>query len=176
MTLSLATWLTSTALILMGIWCIFCFKSKTCIHYLRSRSVTLTLMVLASGWFLLHVASLGEADFGLYKKQLILGFGTLGMLSVIYVPDFLSVRALAVLGLLIAHSLLQAAFMQAPASKLWLVAFSYAVILISLVFAALPYLLRNVVEFLEKKPHLKTILSAFFIFYGSVLAACAWTY
>ena len=65
-------------------------------------------------------------------------------------PDFLNVRALAGLALLIASLLLDAAYMQDAASRLFLVGFVYLVILLALIFGGAPYLLRDAINWFLK--------------------------
>jgi len=60
------------------------------------------LMGLATIWFLYNVSQESIADFAAYKKHMMIAFGAVGVGACVFVKDFLSVRGLAVLLLLLA--------------------------------------------------------------------------
>lgn len=102
-------------------------------------------------WFLIKVLQLGEADYGQYRNLLFALFGTAGVMAFFVVPDFLAVRGLAVLMLLGANVLLDAAFMQEPLSRLFLVSMVYVWIVGALYVGALPFRLRDGLEWLQDR-------------------------
>jgi hypothetical protein len=69
-----------------------------------SRSVPwgYALMVLGTAWFLFNLSQESISDFAAYKNVLFFGFAAVGIGSCIYVQDFLAVRGLAVVLLLLA--------------------------------------------------------------------------
>ncbi len=143
---------------------------------LRSRPVTLLLMGTAMAWFLYKVTQLGEADFGAYKKPLFLFFFLIGVMSFYYVPDFLAVRGGAILILLLARPLLDAAFLEAPWSRLFMVAMVYVWIVTAIYFGAAPYRLRDFLGWLFQKPPRPRALGGFMAAYGLLLLGAAFTY
>src|SRR5438477_3821824 len=68
----------------------------------RSLPWGYALMILGTGWFLYNLSQESIADFAAYKNILFAGFAAVGIGSCIYVQDFLAVRGLAVLFLLLA--------------------------------------------------------------------------
>src|SRR6267154_309747 len=60
------------------------------------------LMILGTGWFLWNLSQESISDFETYKNVLLAGFAAIGIGSCIYVQDFLAVRGLAVVFLLLA--------------------------------------------------------------------------
>src|SRR5208282_3983147 len=68
----------------------------------RNLPVGVVLMLLGTAWFLWHVNNEPIADFSAYKTPMMAGFAAVGILSCIFVQDFLAVRGLAVLMLLLA--------------------------------------------------------------------------
>jgi len=60
------------------------------------------LMLLGTAWFLLNLSQESISDFAAYKNVLFLGFAAVGIGSCIFVQDFLAVRGLAVVLLLLA--------------------------------------------------------------------------
>ena len=116
----------------------------------RSKTATYILMACAMIWFSFKILNLGPADFGAYKPILLSIFLGISFASFFLVPDFLGVRALAGLALLIASLLLDSAYMQDPASRLFLVSFVYLVILLALILGGAPYLLRDAINWFFK--------------------------
>jgi len=72
----------------------------------RHTSLGVVLMLLATGWFLYIVSNETLADFSEYRTLLLGGFGAVGVLSCIFVQDFLAARGIAVLLLLLARTML----------------------------------------------------------------------
>ena len=68
----------------------------------RSLPWGYALMVLGTGWFLFNLSQESIADFAAWKNVLFLGFTAVGVGSCFYVQDFLAVRGLAVVLLLLA--------------------------------------------------------------------------
>ena len=127
MSLFYATLSTGLFLILCGGTLIFNYNSsqKFLTAFPRSKSATYLLMATAMIWFSLKIYNLPLSEFGEYKTILLAIFLSITFASFYFVPDFLGVRALAGLTLLIADALLDAAFMQDPSTRLFLVSFVY---------------------------------------------------
>jgi hypothetical protein len=68
----------------------------------RSLPIGWFLMLLGTAWFLYIVNCEPIADFTAYKSYMMMGFGAVGVLTCIYVSDFLAVRGLAIVLLLLA--------------------------------------------------------------------------
>ena len=68
----------------------------------RSLPWGCALMLLGTAWFLLNLSHESISDFAAYKNVLFLGFAAVGIGSCIFVQDFLAVRGLAVVLLLLA--------------------------------------------------------------------------
>ena len=141
----------------------------------RSTPAAYILMGAAIVWFLSIVLQLGPADFGQYKKILFLLFLVVGVGSFYFVPDFLAVRGLAALILLIGWKLLMAGYMQAPAS-LPIVCFVYLMVVIALWIGASPFKLRDFFEWLYKSAARPKIFGGLFAGYGLFLAAISFSY
>jgi hypothetical protein len=67
----------------------------------RNLPVGVFLMLLGAAWFLWNVNSEPIADFSTFKPYMLGAFGAIGILSCILVQDFLAVRGLAVVFLLL---------------------------------------------------------------------------
>lgn len=68
----------------------------------RSLPWGIGLMALGTVWFLYNLSQESIADFSVYKPHLMAGFAAVGLGACIFVQDFLAVRGLAVVLLLLA--------------------------------------------------------------------------
>ncbi len=178
MSLFTATLITGLFLILVGgllIWYGVPF-GPVAKKSLRSFPVTLVTMGLAAGWFLYHVAHLGEADFGKYKEFLFIFFLAIAVFAFSHAKDFLAVRGGAVLVMLAAKVLLDAAYMQEPRSRLFMVSFVYLCIIAALYLGTVPYRLRDLFDWLFAHHKRAKLLGYFFGLYGVLLCGVAFAY
>lgn len=178
MTLFQATVGTGIFLLLLGGYYLW-YGAKTAERtkaFPRSKTAAFLLMGTASIWFLYIIMHLGPADFGQYRQLLFLLFLATAVGSFFYVPDFLAVRGLAALALLMSHVLLDAAYMQAPQARLFLVSFVYLVIVLSLYLGANPYCLRDFFNWLYKKELRLRVVGGAIVAYGALLVGVALTY
>ncbi|ADE55151.1 hypothetical protein [Coraliomargarita akajimensis] len=142
----------------------------------RSQVAAYILMGAASAWFLYHVWNLGPADFGQYRKILFAVFAVTAVGSFYFVPDFLAVRGLAGLILLIANELLGAAYLQEPQARLFLVSFVYFAIVVALILGASPYKLRDFFSWLFNNAKRPRLFGSLFAGYGLLLVGISFTY
>ncbi|WP_415909106.1 hypothetical protein [Oleiharenicola sp. Vm1] len=130
-------------------------------------------------WFLFRLSQLGEADLIFFQNPwpVMLAFGALAVLAFVYAPDFLAVRGLCILALLVAEPLLHAAYMEwTHPPRLLMVTAVYVGLALALYLAAAPFRLRDFFEWLFKRPARPRALGAFLIAYGLATAAAAFTY
>ncbi|MGH7951660.1 MAG: hypothetical protein ACREFE_07040 [Limisphaerales bacterium] len=67
----------------------------------RNLSAGIFLMLLGTAWFVWNVNNEPIADFSAFKPYMMIAFAAVGILSCIFVQDFLAVRGLAVVFLLL---------------------------------------------------------------------------
>ena len=178
MSLFTATLVTGAFLILAGI---FLFFNKEATEnalksFPRSKKAMLVLMTLAIAWFSTRIYGLSPSDFGEYKELLLLLFLGIAFASLYFVPDFLGARELAGCILLTADTLLDAAYLQDPSGRLFLVSFVYLMIILSFILGGSPYLLRDAIQWLYKSSLRYKLLAYALGAYGLVLTAAAFTY
>ncbi|MFA5264182.1 MAG: hypothetical protein WC378_10170 [Opitutaceae bacterium] len=143
----------------------------------RSPLATAVFFGGAALWFLFRVWNLSSADFGEYRTALFMGFFAVAALAFIYVPDFLAVRGVAGLLLLVASPLLDSAYMEWDyPQRLLLVSLVYLGIAIALWLGAQPYRMRDFLEWLYRRPARPKQFGAVQLFYGFVLCVTAFTY
>src|SRR6266540_3193726 len=68
----------------------------------RSEPWGYLLVLLGTGWFLWNLEQENIADFAAYKPYMLAGFGLVGVATCVFVRDFLAVRGLAIVLLLLA--------------------------------------------------------------------------
>jgi hypothetical protein len=119
----------------------------------RHRLTGILTMLVGGGWFLWKIAQLGQSDFGDYKVWLFLLFAATLVGSILYVPDFLAVRGVAILALLSANVGLKSAFgLYDIPQRLVLVSVLYAVIVAALTYGIIPFKARDTVNWLYRAP------------------------
>ena len=143
---------------------------------LRSFPVTLLIMSVAGSWFLYNIIRLGVADFGNYKEFLFIFFLGICFFAFFHARDFLAVRGGAVLVMLLAKVLLEAAYMQEPQSRLFMVGFVYLCVITALYLGTAPYRLRDFFDWLFAKDKRAKLLGYLFGLYGIFLCGIAFTY
>ena len=181
MSLFLATFLPGFFLTALGV--LLLLNSPVVISTLKAlpRSPAGALGFFGGGvlWFLFRVANMGDADriIGGSNVPWVIGFAALGVLSIKYVPDFLAVRGLSILMLLVATPLLDAAFMEYDhPQRLLLVTMIFAAVVAALYLAAVPYRLRDFSQWLFAAPGRGRALGAGLLGYGILLNVVAFTY
>ncbi|HSP41588.1 MAG TPA: hypothetical protein VLO11_01850 [Luteolibacter sp.] len=89
------------------------------------------------------------------------------------VRDFLAVRALGVVGLMVASPLLESAFLEDPGTRLLVPVFAYLLLTASMFWVGMPYLFRDAVTWVTAKPARWRIASLAGLAYGAATLACA---
>ena len=118
----------------------------------RSRAAATVLLAIAAVWSFLLVREIDLGEFsGL--RMVMLGAIVVGaVLSWIYVPEFLAVRALGMVLLLAAEPLLESAVLRTEPSRLLVAVVAYGWVIAGLFFVGMPYLLRDAINWLTAAP------------------------
>ena len=106
------------------------------------------LMLVATAWFLYNLSQESIADFAAYKNILFAGFAAVGIGSCIYVQDFLAVRGLAVVLLLLAKLMVDTGRPHLAETPLVLIiqTWAYVLVLAGIWFTISPWRLRDLLE------------------------------
>lgn len=118
----------------------------------RSISTGYLLMGIATLWFLYNLKQEQTADFLAYKNPMMIGFGAVGVLTCIYVTDFLSIRALAVLLMLLAREMLDTARWVDTQWRLVISTWAYVMILAGMWWTIAPWRLRDLLNWANSEP------------------------
>jgi len=115
----------------------------------RNLPVGVVLMLLGTAWFLWNVQQESLADFAAVKPYMMAFFAAVGILSCFFVQDFLAVRGLAVLMLLLAKLMVDTGrphLGQTPwvyVIQIW----AYLLVVAGIWFTITPWRLRDLVNF-----------------------------
>jgi hypothetical protein len=112
----------------------------------RSELWGFILMGLGTVWFLWNLKNESISDFAAYKGIMLLGFGAVGVLTCIFVRDFLAVRGLAVVLLLLAKLMLDAARWNDSEWRLVIAVWAYVWIIAGMWFTISPWRLRDLIQ------------------------------
>jgi hypothetical protein len=120
----------------------------------RNLPAGIGLMLLATAWFAWNVNIEPIADFSAFKPYMIGGFIAVGVLSCVFVQDFLAVRALAVLMLLLAKLMVDTGrphLGQTPwvlVIQIW----AYGFVVLGMWFTVTPWRLRDLIHWATASP------------------------
>ena len=114
----------------------------------RNLPLGVALMLLGTAWFVWNVNIEPIADFSAFKPYMMAGFIAVGVLSCIYVQDFLAVRGLAVVLLLLGKLMVDTGRPHLDESPFVLViqAWAYLLVLAGIWFTVFPWKLRDFIE------------------------------
>jgi hypothetical protein len=106
------------------------------------------LMLLGTGWFLWNLSQESISDFASWKDKLLAAFACIGIATCIFVQDFLAVRGLAVVLLLLAKLMVDTGrpALVSPPWVLVIQIWAYALVVAGLWFTVSPWRLRDLLE------------------------------
>jgi hypothetical protein len=141
------------------------------------------LLALGMAWFWLLVAPDGlgklsalQMDLGEFNKSkplLRLLVPAVVIAVAISIRDFLAVRALGLLGLMLAAPLLESAFLKDPGTRLLIPIFTYAMLTASLYMVGMPYLFRDAVTWVSANRTRWNSFALAGLVYGIATLICA---
>jgi len=115
----------------------------------RNLGAGIFLMLLGTAWFAWNVNNEPIADFSAFKPYMLAGFIAVGVLSCVFIQDFLAVRGLAVVFLLLGKFMVDTGRPHLGESPFVLViqAWAYVLILAGIWFTITPWKLRDFLNF-----------------------------
>ncbi|HZL79059.1 MAG TPA: hypothetical protein VFC17_09410 [Candidatus Limnocylindrales bacterium] len=114
----------------------------------RNLAAGIALMLLGTAWFVWNVNNEPIADFSAFKPYMIAGFVAVGVLSCIFIQDFLAVRGLAVLLLLFGKLLVDTGRPHLGESPfvIFIQAVAYVYVVLGIWFTITPWKLRDFIN------------------------------
>jgi len=115
----------------------------------RNFAAGVVLMLLGTAWFVWNVNGEPIADFSAFKPYMLAGFTAVGVASCIFVRDFLAVRGLAVLFLLLGKLMVDTGRPHLDESSFVLViqVWAYVLIVAGIWLTVTPWKLRDFLNF-----------------------------
>jgi len=141
----------------------------------RSRELGAVLLTVDAVWAFSLVARIDLGEFSTYRPIfltiIVAGF----FLTLVFVEEFLAVRALGMLLLLAAEPLLDAAFLRPEVSRLLLSVLAYAWATLGIFWVGKPYLLRDQIEWISKTETRWRLAALAGVIYGVAVLGAALT-
>src|SRR5213594_2417747 len=141
----------------------------------RSRVAGVVLLTLDLVWTFWLLATIEMGEFSAFRRPLLIALPIGYVLTLRFVEEFLAVRALGILCLLAAEPLLDAAFLRYEASRLLVTVFAYLLIVAGLFWVAIPYVLRDQINWSTRSVFRWRCLHAIALIYGGVILRFAFT-
>jgi hypothetical protein len=143
------------------------------VKFPRNETLGVVLVVIGFAWTLFVWTNMDLGEFFKAERivQLLLVAGCIGV--IVYVKEFLAVRATGFLMILAAAPLLEAAFLKDPTSRLLLVLFAYVIALKGMFWVGMPYLMRDQIRWVLAKASRYRIGAIAGLAYGAAIAVCA---
>jgi len=114
----------------------------------RNLPLGVALMLLGTAWFTWNVSGESVSDFASFKPAMMAGFVAVGILSCIFIQDFLAVRGLAVVLLLLAKLMVDTGRPHlAQTHWVWVIqAWAYLLVVAGIWFTVTPWKVRDLVN------------------------------
>ena len=141
----------------------------------RSRVVGFALLTIDLVWSLWLLVTMEMGEFSSFRRPLLIMLPIGFFLVLRFGDEFLAVRALGILFLLGAEPLLDAAFFRTEPSRLLVTVFAYLLIVVGLFWVAMPYLLRDQINWSARTPGRWLLTHGLAFLYGAAILACAVT-
>jgi len=141
----------------------------------RSHMAGVFLLTICLVWTFWLLATIQMGEFSAFRRPLLIALPIGYGLVLRFVGEFLAVRALGILCLLAAEPLLDAAFLRYETSRLLLTVLAYLLILAGLFWVAIPYVLRDQINWTARSAFRWRCLHAIALIYGCVILTFAFT-
>ena len=141
----------------------------------RSLSCGVVLMLFGTLWFVTCLNQESIADFADYKPYLLAGFAAVGIACCFFVQDFLAVRGLAVVALLLAKLMVDKARWAETDWRLVVVTWAYLLVAAGIWFTIYPWHLRDLLNWATASEKRVRIGSAVRLAFGLVVAVLGFT-
>src|SRR5262249_25036515 len=141
----------------------------------RSHVAGVLLLTICLVWTFWLLATIQMGEFSSFRRPLLIALPIGYGLVLRFVGEFLPVPALRILCLLAAEPLLDAAFLRYETSRLVVTVFAYLLILAGLFWVAIPYLLRDQINWSTRSVFRWRSLHVIALIYGCVILSLAFT-
>ncbi|HUA38575.1 MAG TPA: hypothetical protein VMA35_09315 [Candidatus Sulfopaludibacter sp.] len=114
----------------------------------RNLPLGVALMLLGTAWFVWNVHNESVSDFASFKPAMMAGFVAVGVLSCVFIQDFLAVRGLAVVALLLAKLMVDTGRPHLGQTHwVWVMqTWAYVLVVAGIWFTVTPWKLRDLIN------------------------------
>ena len=140
-------------------------------NFPRNREAGVVLSLVAGAWFFFLVQKMDLGDFDPWRNTVLIGTPIAAALAIVFIPDFLAVRALGACALRAAEPLLESAFLRDEKVRLLLVVLTYAWVLLGMFWVGMPYTLRDQIGWVSASEKRWRAAAFAGLAYGALLVA-----
>jgi hypothetical protein len=152
-------------------------KSKDwLVKFPRSKPLGIALLVVDALWAFWLVTTTDLGEFSWVRGYLQFGVPIAVVLMLMFVDEFLAVRALGMFALLAAEPMLSAAFLRPETSRLLLVILAYVWLTLGLFWVGMPYVLRDQITWITRTARRFQVAAVAGAVYALALLVCAITW
>jgi len=141
----------------------------------RSRTAGIVILAIDLVWSFWLVSTMEMGEFSAFRRPFLVILPVGFFLTLRFVDEFLAVRALGILALLVAEPMLDAAFFRYEPGRLVLTVFAYVLVVLGLTWVMVPYKLRDQINWFSKTSARWRGINVFGFVYGVALIALALT-
>lgn len=141
----------------------------------RYTPIGYVLMIMATAWFLANLAQETVSDFVSFKPALFALFGAVGIGACLFVKDFLAIRALAVLMMLLAKSMVDSARWVETEWRLIITLWAYVWVLAGIWFTISPWRLRDIINWATANEKRTRLLCGLRLAFGVLVVVLGFT-
>jgi hypothetical protein len=131
------------------------------------------LLTVDAAWAFFAMKNVDMQEFYYLRRWVLMALPVMYVLILLYVKEFLAVRALGALMLLAAGPVLASAFLQPQQTRLLLPVLAYAWIFAGFFFVGMPYVMRDGIHWLLARENRLKIAIGSGVVYGAALLALA---
>ena len=131
------------------------------------------LMALNFFWVFVIWTEMDLGEFFTIERPIQVVIVVAGISVVLFVTEFLAVRAVGMFLILLAAPILDSAFLKMPDTRLLLVLLAYVGAVAGIFFVGMPYLLRDAIAWVSSKTARWKVASLAGAVYGALLLVCA---
>jgi hypothetical protein len=142
----------------------------------RSRTAGIVILAIDLIWSFWLVSTMEMGEFSAFRRPFLVILPVGFFLTLRFVDEFLAVRALGILALLVAEPMLDAAFFRYETSRLVLTFLAYVLVVLGLTWVMVPYKLRDQINWFSKTTARWRGVNVFGFVYGVALIALALTH
>ncbi|HEY2712517.1 MAG TPA: hypothetical protein VGI60_08390 [Chthoniobacterales bacterium] len=162
-----------TILILLSLLAFFSPVQNVLPHFPRSKVSGVVLLTIDLIWSFWLLATMEMGEFSNFRRPLLIALPVGFILVLQFVNEFLAVRALGILCLLVAEPILDAAFLKPETSRLLVTVLAYLIIVAGLIWVTMPYLLRDQINWGTRDSTRWRLISGLGFVFGAAILVCA---